>query len=110
MTTATVIHHDSFGRELPPQQHAEREAKIAGLMAGGRDRWSAENLADGRPEWSQRIVNTTPDYTKSEPYQANARHNAENLKSVRQRDPDLQTKFDSIQFKLRNWENVLDED
>jgi hypothetical protein len=78
-------------------------------MKGGRDRWSAENLADGRPEWSQRNDPTGPDYTKSEAYQVNARHNAENLKNIRQRDPDLQVKFDSIQLQLRDWQDVLDD-
>jgi hypothetical protein len=109
MTTTVEVHRDSFGKELTPPQHAEREAKIAGFMKGGRDRWSAENLADGRPEWSQRNDPTGPDYTKSEAYQANARHNAENLKNIRQRDPDLQVKFDSIQLQLRDWQDVLDD-
>jgi hypothetical protein len=35
-----------------------REEKIRELVAAGHDLWAAENIADGRPEWSQRIVNT----------------------------------------------------
>jgi len=37
-------------------QVSQREQRIEELVAGGRDRWSAENIVDGRPEWSQRSV------------------------------------------------------
>jgi chromosome segregation ATPase len=109
MTTPIEVHRDSFGKELTPPQHAEREEKIAKHMESGRDRYSAENLADGRPEWSQRLVDHGRDHTKSAAYQANQRSNAEAVKGHRPHpDPDLEHQFDNIQFQISNWQEVLD--
>jgi hypothetical protein len=91
-------------------QEMTRDQRVKHFLSLSHDQAQAENLADGLPEWSQRIVDTSPDVTKSEPYQASVRNNAENAKTLRKdRDPELQTKYDNIQFQIRNWELVLDE-
>lgn len=91
-------------------QEKSRDERVKHFLSLGHDQVQAENLADGRPEWSMRNDPTGPDYTQTETYQTQVRHNAENAKTLRKdRDPQLQTKYDNIQFQIRNWELVLDE-
>lgn len=91
-------------------QNQSRDERVKHFLSLGHDQLQAENLADGRPAWSQRIVDNGPDYTKTEIYQTQVRHNEEAAKTRKERpDPDLEVKFDSIQFQLRNWENALDD-
>ena len=88
-------------------ENQSREERVKHFLSLGHDRAQAENLTDGRPEWSQRIVDNGPDYTKSEVYQAQARHNAENV-SKRPEEPN-EHEFDNIMFQISNWQNVRDD-
>src|SRR5258707_1143739 len=87
-------------------QVLEREQKIQQLIAGGRDRWSAENLVDGRPEWSQRITNVSPEYTKDLGYLANQKAH-EGIPSLGTPTlSDLETQLLDIDEQLDYWRNI----
>ena len=98
-TQTLPVPRDSYGKELTPQQSAAREQKIQSLMTGGRDRWSAENLADGRPEWSQR-VDCSNNVTQSPVYLASKAINDAGPKPDRETLSDLQERLDKIQFQI----------
>lgn len=98
-TQTLVVPRDSYGRELTPQENAEREQKIQKLMSGGRDRWSAENIADGRPEWSQRI-DCSSNVTQSPVYLASKALNDASPKPDRETLSELQDRLDKIKFQI----------
>jgi hypothetical protein len=101
MATQTVqVSRDSYGHELTPQDHAAREAKIQSLMSGGRDRFAAENIADGRPEWSQRIE-CTNNVTQHPVYLASKAANDSVPVRDRETLSDLETRWENINFQLR---------
>lgn len=111
MATTTVIPRDSYGHGLTPVENAAREQKIQELMAGGRDRISAENIADGRPEWSQRFDLSLPNLSKL-PNTVKAMEQAarDNARLPRNNFTlqDLQIRHDDLNDKLNHWRTVQD--
>lgn len=103
MTTATVeVYRDSYGKELTASAHAAREQKVQELVAKGHDRWAAENIADGRPSWSQRVTSDSR-VTESEPYLAVRKHGDAVPQPDRVTLSDLEIRLDDLNAKIAYW-------
>jgi hypothetical protein len=81
-----------------------REQKIQELMAGGRDRFAAENIADGRPEWSQRVDTSLDDMPNTKKAIEQARRDKRTPGSYfKVTLGDLESQLGNINMQIDHW-------